>query len=396
MARSTERSRHVAALVEARLRRSPAVVLVGPRQVGKTTLARSLTDVYFDLEQPGERVRLDATWDEIASERRLVVLDEAQSWPDLFPRLRGAIDASRGRMGRFLLLGSVSPALMRQVSESLAGRLAIVEMTPFLASELDGAQRTRHWLMGGFPDGGVLAPSRFPGWENDYLALLSQRDLPEWGLPARASLVDRTIRMLALAHGQTWNASAIGQSLGISYHTVNAYLDVLEGAFLFRRLLPFHANVGKRLTRAPKLFLRDTGLLHAIHGVRSERELLQQPWVGASFEGYVIEQILGELSSRGIAHHPWFFRTSDGYELDLLLEIGRQRWAIEVKLTTAPSPSDVERVEKVAALAGATRRAIVCRSRVTSGRARTLVADVRSVVGRIVGETMRGWPRRKR
>ncbi|HEY3236312.1 MAG TPA: AAA family ATPase, partial [Polyangiaceae bacterium] len=225
----------------------PAVALVGPRQSGKTTLARSFEGDYFDLEQDSERLRLDLEWPRLAAGQSFVILDEAQSWPEIFNRLRGVIDVDRKRCGRFLLLGSVAPSLMEQVSESLAGRLSIVELSPFTLTELPSkAARARLWLCGGYPDGGVLEPKRFPGWQLDYLSLLIQRDLPAWGLPARPQVTQRLARMLAAVHGQTWNASQIGQSLGLNYQTVNSYVDYLEGAFLVRRLIPFHANVKKR------------------------------------------------------------------------------------------------------------------------------------------------------
>ncbi len=252
-------------LVLDRLEDFPAVALVGPRQCGKTTLAQAIGGVYFDLEQESERLRLDLEWDDLTRAKDLVVLDEAQSWPEVFTRLRGAIDRDRKRTGRFLLLGSVSPSLMLQVSQSLAGRLSLVELTPLLYAELrTKASRSRRWLLGGYPDGGVLEPKRYPRWQIDYLALLTQRDLPAWGLPAKPQVTDRLLRMLAALHGQTWNASQVGQSLGLSYHTVNTYLDYLVGTFLIRRLQPFQANIRKRLVKRPKVYWRDSGLLHAL------------------------------------------------------------------------------------------------------------------------------------
>ena len=243
-------------------------------------------------------MRLDLEWSELATAnnaaRSLVILDEAQAWPDVFPRLRGAIDQDRRRTGRFLLLGSVSPLLMTQVSESLAGRLSLVELTPFTWNELKTTvSRNRLWRCGGYPDG-VLTPRRYPRWQLDYLALLSQRDLPAWGLTAKPRQTERLLRMLAATHGQIWNASRIGQSLGVSYHTVNHQLDYLEAAFLIRRLAPYHANIGKRLVKSPKIYWRDSGLLHAMLNA-SAKTLLHQPWVGASWEGFVIEQVLGVL-----------------------------------------------------------------------------------------------------
>lgn len=343
-----------------RLASYPAVALIGPRQCGKTTLAHALGGQYFDLEQQGERLRLDLSWDQVTTSDRLVILDEAQEWPDVFPRLRGTIDANRKKSGRFLLLGSVSPSLMTQVSESLAGRLSLLELTPLLLSELPSvAARKRHWLMGGYPDGGVLEPKRYPQWQLDYLSLLTQRDLPNWGLPARAQTTDRLLRMVAALHAQNWNASQVGQSLGLSYHTVNTYLDYLVGAFLIRRLAPWQKNVGKRLVKTPKIYWRDSGLLHGLHGVTDKNDLLGRPWVGASWEGYVTEQIIGTLNSRGAIFTPWFFRTSDGHEIDLLIDFGKARWAVEIKLTSSPSPSDMERLDNVADMVEATHRFLV-------------------------------------
>ena len=252
--------RKILPTLRARLDAYPAAALVGPRQCGKTTLARSLDGRYFDLEQEPDRLRVDLEWETIIRGSALVVLDEAQAWPDIFPRLRGAIDSNRKRNGRFLLLGSVSPALITNVSESLAGRLSIVEMTPLLRSELrNDTQRERLWLFGGYPDGGVLNGRGFPLWQRDYLSLLVQRDLPNWGLPARPQLTSRLLRMLATTHAQGWNASQIGKSLGLSYHTVNNYVDYLEGAFLVRRLPPYSANIRKRVINAPS----STGAIRA-------------------------------------------------------------------------------------------------------------------------------------
>lgn len=360
-----------------RLVRYPAVAMIGPRQSGKTTLAKSLGGAYFDLEQQSDRLRLDLEWDRLTAGQDLIVLDEAQSWPDVFARLRGAIDRDRTRMGRFLLLGSVSPALMIHVSESLAGRLSLVELTPFLLSELPTkASRERRWLYGGYPDGGVLEPTRYPQWQMDYLSLLSQRDLPTWGLPAKPQTTDRLLRMLAALHGQIWNASQIGQSMGLSYHTVNGYLEYLTGAFLIRRLPSYHANIRKRLIKSPKVYWRDCGLLHALLNVLDERALLTQPWVGASWEGFVIEQALGELSSRGRHADAYYFRTSDQYELDLVLDFGNELWAVEIKLTSAPTIEDMARLDRTADIIKASRRFLVSQTNRPSGTERRVSCNL--------------------
>lgn len=375
--------RAVHQLVLDRLDDYPAVALVGPRQCGKTTLAQVVGGVYFDLEQEPERLRLDLEWDAVTAGRELVILDEAQAWPEVFQRLRGAIDRDRKRTGRFLLLGSVSPSLMVEVSESLAGRLSLIELTPLLVSELiTERSRGRHWPCGGYADGGVLAPKRYPQWQRDYLALLTQRDLPAWGLPAKPQTTDRLLRMLAALHGQTWNASQVGQSLGQSYHTVNGHLDYVAGAFLIRRLLPYQANIKKRLVKSPKIYWRDSGLLHALLNVPDARTLLAQPWVGASWEGYVIEQILGDLSARGRRFEPYYFRTSDGYEIDLVLDFGAERWAVEIKLTSSPAPEDMARLDKAADMIGASRRFLVSQTRRPSGDERRGSYDLMGVIER--------------
>ncbi len=356
--------RQMASVLKRQLARYPAATLIGPRQSGKTTLASQLGGAYFDLERETDRLRLDLEWENLAAGRKLVVLDEAQAWPEVFPRLRGTIDADRKRVGRFLLLGSVSPSLMVRVSESLAGRLSLVYLTPFLWGELPTPEhKHRLWLVGGFPDGGVLEPDQYPHWQLNYLTLLSQRDLPNWGLPAQPQLTDRFIRMLAAVHGQAWNASAIGKSLGLDYQTVNRYLDHLVGAFLLRRLQPYQANIRKRLVKNPKIYWRDSGLLHAVLNVSDADNLLDQPWVGASWEGFVIEQILGALSVADCRFDAYYFRTSDQYEIDLVLDFGGRLWAIEVKLTASPGPGDLRSLNKTADLIDAEKRILVTQTR---------------------------------
>ncbi len=349
-------------VIRRRLRSAPAVALLGPRQCGKTTLARGLKGRYYDLEQEADRLRLELEWEDVERGRALVVLDEAQAWPEVFPRLRSAIDRDRRRNGRFLVLGSVSPAIMAQVSESLAGRLALVELAPFSIAEIPSVPLARLWGRGGYPDGGVLGGGGFPRWQRDYLTLLAQRDLPAWGLPARPQVTLRLLRMLAAVNGQTWNATQIGQSLGLSYHTVDSYLDYLEGAFLIRRLPPWHANVGKRLVKRPKVYWRDSGLLHALLGGPSQSALLDQPWVGASWEGFVIEQILAHLAQVDQLAEAFFLRTSDQQEIDLLLDFGDRLWAIEIKLAASPGPDDMRRLGRAADLIGADKRILVSRT----------------------------------
>lgn len=349
--------------VSQKLARSPAVVLVGPRQCGKTTLAKGLPNIlYFDLEKDSDRLRLDMEWPSIVASDRCVVLDEAQTMPELFPRLRSAIDERRKDNGRFLLLGSVAPSLMKHVAESLAGRMAVCEMTPLLARELPPEQWDRLWQFGGYPDGGILDERQFPDWQTDYLTLLAQRDFPVWGLPALPPVTIRLLKMLAASNGQPWNASQIAKGLGLSYHTVNAYETFLEQAFLIRRVPAWSGNLLKRIVRSPRIYWRDSGLCHALLGLRDKASLLDQPWVGASWEGWVVEQILSAFMTTGMDVDPCWFRTQGQLEADLVLSLGSERWVIEIKLTTLPKSDDFKAVRKVAELVSATRAILVSRT----------------------------------
>lgn len=349
-------------IVERKLAKMPAVALLGPRQCGKTTLAKLLGKRCFDLELDSARTRVDIQWDELMSSQDLVVFDEAQAHPPVFTRLRSAIDGDRGRNGRFLILGSVSPALMKQVSESLAGRMGIVELTPLLLEEVGAENLDFLWLNGGFPGGGVLGGGMFPDWQLDYIRLMVERDLPEWGLGAMPSLTARLMKMTAAVNAQPLNLSQLGQSLGISHPTVRGYLDFLEGAYLLRFLHPYHANVRKRLVKAPRVYWRDSGLLHALLGVKSYDQLLEHPSVGFSWEGFVVEQVISTIRMLGMAADFFYFRTSDGYELDLIIETGTEKWGIEVKCTTSPSPEDLRKLRKSADMCACTKHFLISRT----------------------------------
>lgn len=323
-------------------RRFPAVAILGARQVGKTTLARRVFgDLrYVDLEDPrtaqrfrdDARLALDALTDG-------AILDEAQAVPEIFSALRGAIDAERGRAGRFVVLGSAQPALVRGISESLGGRVAVLELDPLAACEAatgDAAVSWQGlWLKGGFPD-----PLRgdFREWWEAYLRTLLERDLPQYGVSADPLFMRRLLTMLAHQHGGLFNASALGASLGVSYHTVQRHVDVLESVFLVRRLPPYFRNVGKRLAKAPKVFLRDSGLLHHLLNIGSIEELEAHPARGASWEGFVAEDILRRERIARPASQGFFWRTLAGAEIDLLLDRGSTRVAIEIKAGRGDAP----------------------------------------------------------
>lgn len=361
--------------IDKELRNYPAVCIVGPRQCGKTTLAKSFSPHYFDLEQADDRTRLDLMWPQLITGTELVVLDEAQTWPEIFPRLRGAIDQRRSVMGRFLLLGSVSPVLMTQVGESLAGRLALIELSPFTAGEIAADKMEHLWRTGGFPDA-FLAKEIDLSWPRNYLSLLAKRDLPSWGLPAKPSVTQRLFKLIAASHGGMQNASELGAVLGLHHHTVQSYLDFLEGAFLIRRLPPFFANLKKRLVKTPKMYWRDSGLLHFLLGLAPDADLFGQKWVGESWEGWIIEQIISSRHAQGQDTDAYFFRTSDGLECDLVLESEGKRELIEIKLTTAPSTTDIAKLRKIQDLIGADRLVLLTRSKQTHTKGNTWMTDL--------------------
>lgn len=320
----------------------PVVVVLGARQVGKTTLAREAFagHRYLDLEDPrtGERFRADARFEldmafaaEGASSAGLI-LDEAQAVPAVFAALRGAVDSNRTACGRFIVLGSAQPALVRGISESLAGRAAVVELDPLTAAEAGQGPEARPWRdvwrSGGFPDA-LKGDSR--RWWESYLRLLLERDLPQYGVSADPLFMRRLLTMLAHQHGGLLNTSALGNSLGVSHHTIQRHLDVLESVYLLRRLPPYFRNVGKRLTKAPKAYLRDTGLLHHLLNIGSADELANHPSRGASFEGFVIEDILRRERPARPGTQAYFWRTAAGAEIDLVLDRGAERVAVEIK-----------------------------------------------------------------
>lgn len=329
------------------LRRHPVVGLLGPRQVGKTTLALEIAkdrpSVYLDLEAPADRAKLaDPELFLKDQDGKLVILDEIQRMPELFPVLRGVIDRRRRtgeKTGQFLILGSASIDLLRQSSESLAGRIVYRELTPILADELiEPGRLDELWMRGGFPESLLAAEDATSReWRDAFVTTYLERDIPQLGPRIPAETLRRFWTMLAHQQGQLLNAARLASSLGVSGQTVGRYLDLMADLLLVRRLQPWASNAGKRLVRSPKVYVRDSGLVHALLGLSTLDSILGHPVAGASWEGMVIENLLAALPPGGSA---WFYRTSAGAELDLLLEFAAgERWAIEVKRSLSPSVS---------------------------------------------------------
>ncbi len=334
--------RTLAPQVLRRLRESPAVALLGPRQCGKSTLAAAILKTrpscYLDLERPSDRAKLQDPEAFFKLQKgRLVCLDEVQRAPEIFPVLRSILDES-GKNGQLLVLGSASPELLRQSSETLAGRISYLELSPLSLTEVGGeAALRRLWTRGGFPRS-YLARSDAASlaWREDFIRTFLERDVPQLGIRIPAQTLRRFWLMCAHSHGQMLNSSQLGQSLGLSHTTVRSYVDLLEQTFLLRVLPPVEANLKKRLVRSPKIYLRDTGLLHALLELRSAQDLLGHPVFGASWEGLIIENTLGAL---GRGWRAGFYRTASGAELDLVLERGKERVAVECKASSAPTVS---------------------------------------------------------
>jgi predicted AAA+ superfamily ATPase len=325
-------------------------LILGARQIGKTTLARQTFSriPYVDLEEP--RLRALFTDDPVfhieERARPALILDEAQAVPAIFAALRGIIDKQRSIKGRFLILGSAQPSLVRQVSESLAGRVGILELDPLTVAESQTARKSvdwrRVWLKGGFPD---ALGGDFREWWEAYLRTYIERDLPQLGVKADPLFLRRLLTMLAHAQGGLLNSSQLGNSLGVSYHTIQRHLDILEQTFLVRRLPPYYRNVGKRLTKSAKIYFRDTGLLHHLLNINSLEELANHPVYGASWETFVLE----DLARRERLRYPhtrfYFWRTSTGAEVDLVLDRGSRRIAIEVKAGRGDKPEVSRKLE---------------------------------------------------
>lgn len=347
----------------------PAVLVLGARQVGKTTLARLAFrgSPYVDLEEPRLRAlfRDDPTFQIESRVKPSLILDEAQSVPEVFSALRGIIDAHSRIMGRFILLGSAQPSLVRGVSESLAGRVGILDLDPLTAVEVARGRERRFWadvwLRGGFPD--PLRTGDFREWWEAYLRTYVERDLPALGIGADSILLRRMLTMLAHQQGGILNSSQLGNALGVSHHTVRRYLDVLEHTYLLRRLPPYFRNVGKRLVKSPKVYLRDSGLLHHLLNIATLEDLDSHPVRGASFETFVLEDL---LRREQLAHpHSRFFywRTAAGAEIDLVIERGAERYAVEIKTARADKPRAVHALEAAATDIAARRAYLIDQDR---------------------------------
>jgi hypothetical protein len=318
------------------LGRSPVTALLGPRQCGKTTLARVFASQreahFFDLESPVDRQRLQNPELMLGSLSGLIIIDEIQIVPELFNVLRVLADRP-GNSSRFLILGSASPTLMKSVSETLAGRIEFIDLSGFDLSEVTPAEQDRLWLRGGFPRSFLAhSESDSQAWREGFIRTFLERDIPQLGISIPAPSIRRFWTMLAHLHGQTWNASALARSMGLTDKTVRHYLDILTGTYMVRQLQPWHENLKKRQVKAPKVYLRDSGLLHSLLNITDQHALLSHPTLGASWEGFSLDQVL-------LTIHPvesYFWATQSGAELDLLIFYGGQRFGIECKSSEAP------------------------------------------------------------
>lgn len=330
------------------LARHRAVALLGARQVGKTTLARQVAaahpgqSTYFDLEDPADLARFAEPMLTLRSLRGLVIIDEVQRRPDLFPILR--VLADRGSPGvRFLLLGSAAPSLLRQTSESLAGRIVFYELGGFTLDEVGTRQVGKLWLRGGFPRSFLAASSGASAeWRRAFIQTFLERDVPQLGIRIPAATLRRFWAMLAHYHGQIWNSSEFGRSFGVADTTVRGYLDVLVSTFVVRLLAPWHENLRKRQVKSPKVFFADSGLLHTLLGLETERDLETHPRLGASWEGFALAEVVRRARAR--PEECFFWATHGGAELDLLLVRGRSRVGFEFKRTEAPRATPSMRI----------------------------------------------------
>lgn len=329
----------ISALKE-RLKYNPVVALLGPRQCGKTTLARQLSSqwnspvTFFDCENPRDLVRLEDPLMALSDVKGLIVIDEIQRRPELFPVLR--VLADRPAKVKFLILGSASRDLIRQGSESLAGRISYLEMGGFSLDEIPAAKSERLWIRGGFPRS-FLASNEGASyqWRQDFIATFLERDIPQLGLAIPAKSLARFWSMLAHYHGQIFNASEIGRSLAVSDHTAQRYLDLLSGTFMVRQLQPWHYNTKKRLIKRPKIYFRDSGILHALLSLENQKDVVSHPKLGASWEGFALEEAIRSAHLKEDEAYFWGVHT--GGEIDLVFNKNGKMYGVEVKYTQTPS-----------------------------------------------------------
>jgi predicted AAA+ superfamily ATPase len=322
--------------VKSALERNRVVALIGPRQCGKTTLARQIISPdspnYFDLENPVSLTRLDEPMTALQDLHGIIVIDEVQRKPDLFPILRVLVDREP-LPARFLILGSASPALLRQSSESLAGRITIITMSGFSLEEVGIENQSKHWQRGGFPRSYLANnDSESFEWRRDFVLTFLERDVPQFGIQIPSTSLFRFWSVLAHYHGQIWNVAETARTLNIGETTARRYMDLLQDLFMVRQLPPWYANLSKRQVKSPKLYFRDSGLLHYLLGIKSDGELALHPRMGASWEGYVIEEIIKSTRPDEV----YFWSTYSGAELDLLLIKDQQQIGVECKRMDAP------------------------------------------------------------
>jgi len=330
--------------INAALRRARVVALLGPRQCGKTTLARQFVPAnsanYFDLEDPRSLARLSEPDTALRPLKGLVVIDEVQHRPELFPLLRTLADR-RPLRARFLILGSASPDLLRQSSETLAGRLETVPLEGFRLADLGSGAQARHWLRGGFPLSYVArSHADSMAWRRQFLQTFLERDVPQLGIQIPAPALRRFWTMLAHYHAQIWSGAELARALAVGQATVRRYLDLMTGVFMLRQLPPWFENLGKRQVKSPKVYVRDSGLLHALLGIGNQHELELHPKVGASWEGFAVEEVLKALAPE----QAYFWATHQGAELDLLLFKRGRRIGVECKRMDAPTMTPSMRV----------------------------------------------------
>lgn len=341
--------RHFTGRLRRLLKTFPIVCVLGARQCGKTTFIKAALPEwkYLDLEKPSDLTRISQDpEDALHRLKRHFILDEAQQYPEIFSVLRSFVDHNRNTKGQLVLLGSASPSLIKKISESLAGRAGFLDMTPFHWLEVKdrGRRSTLEtlWYRGGFPDAYLKSSnSERIDWFDAYTRTFIERDLSALDIRISAPRMRKLWTMLAHAHGGIWSASQLAASLGVSYHTVNHYTDILEQTFLIRKLPPYYTNIGKRMVKSPKIYFRDTGLLHYFLGVHEPKTLEVHPCRGASWEGFVIEQLTSAFQLHAPGSRAFFRRTAKGAEVDLLIESGSRIIPIEIKLHSAPQKKDV-------------------------------------------------------